>query len=89
MNAATQNKRDRRFTTTSSSRGGERGIRTPGPDFSGHGISSTDKVGCSTVGEFRRLTCRKDLSLLWMASGCDYWRVGATDSILFLNATRV
>jgi hypothetical protein len=31
MNAATQNKKGRRVTTTSSSRGGEGGIRTPGP----------------------------------------------------------
>jgi hypothetical protein len=40
MNAVTQNKRGRRLTATSSSQGGERGIRTPGPDFSRHGISS-------------------------------------------------
>jgi hypothetical protein len=40
MNCATQNKRGRQLTTTSSYEGGERGIRTPGPDFSRHGISS-------------------------------------------------
>jgi hypothetical protein len=40
VNRATQIKRGRQFTATSSFWSGERGIRTPGPDFSGHGISS-------------------------------------------------
>ena len=61
MNAVSQNKRGRRVTATSSSRGGERGIRTPGPDFSGHGISSAAQSAAlsSLRGVVDRPLCRR------------------------------
>jgi hypothetical protein len=49
MNSATQNKRGRRLTATSSCEGGERGIRTPGPGFPRLGISSAAAVGSTTL----------------------------------------
>src|SRR3984885_10143904 len=54
MNAATQNKRGRRVAATSSLQGGERGIRTPGPDFSRHGISSAAQS--AALSSLRRVT---------------------------------
>jgi hypothetical protein len=55
INMVTQTESGRRLTATSSYESGERGIRTPGPDFSGHGISSAAAVGSPTLGECEKI----------------------------------
>ncbi len=55
MNSATQNKRGRRLTTTSSFGGGEGGIRTPGPlaETPVFKTGAIDRSATSPVGDVR------------------------------------